>query len=269
MGSLPLLSRARPFSSLTPPPHPFGFPVQTPVFLKGALDASPPNEAYKSITFQGTSSFCSNRTLSPPRLGYFYPGAVPPSSQWLTPAWRVLRLSLRHLRIPLVFLAPHRQAPMRGRLVLPRPQPEFHPPLVCVWGRTQGCRGRLAWPISRVLASQAARESAALALQVRPLTGGVSLVATIQAEVLFLVPIPLLHPGKKRTQKRWRQKEQPRLAERQDQGQCSPSPLENILPSNLARLLLGLLPMASLFFHFSEEETEVLEGNGTQQVPCS
>ena len=38
-------------------------------------------------------------------------------------------------------------------------------------------------------------------LQLRPLTGGVSLVAAIQAKVLLLVPVPLLHPGKKRSQK--------------------------------------------------------------------
>ena len=76
-------------------------------------------------------------------------------------------LSLRHPHVPLASLAFRLHCKGRGCCVRKtcsaKTPASVLPSAVCVWGRMQGGREKLARPISRVLSSQTAHESAALA----------------------------------------------------------------------------------------------------------
>ena len=154
------------------------------------------------------------------------------------------------------------------------PQPQFHPLQRVSRGECRGA-GR-GWP-GRSPGSPLLRRPTnpqRRLLQLRPLTGRVSLVVAIQAKVLLLVPVPLLHPGKKRKEaKSWCKKDQAELAETQDLEKCGPSPpgehvatqLGTIAPWDPSR---GPVRWAS-FLHLTDEETEVSKGDVTNQVPSS
>lgn len=185
-------------------------------------------------------------------------------------------LSLRHPRVPLAPLAFRPHCKGHGchvrRTCSAKTPASVSPSAVCVWGRMQGGRERSAWPISRVLSSQTAHESAALAPAGEATYGqGISRGGNPSESP------PRAHPPSPS----WKEKKPNADVRKSRLSRQRPGTWKSAAPPLWGTFCEGTWPIvprdpshgpvrwASLSFHFIDEETEVLKGDVTNQMPCS